>query len=189
MSLSYETRVWKEYQRVRGAPLAAAIGLGGLVALGGIAPVLLVLNKHRIHDALGLALLIAAGLTLACLGIAATFSVQSLVCIFADRLEIRVGMFGFEIWRRIVRWPQVARCDVCRNWEPVLDDAPRISIPLMRKFNALGRTIGWTSVMFGGDGVRLLIEDKLGGILLGSDDPQRLCDLINRARSEGDDRS
>ena len=187
MSLSYETPVWKEHRRVRGAPLAAAIGLGSLVGFAGLVPALLIHGWHRMQGpTLGLTLALAAALTLACLGIAATFSVQSLVSIFADRLEIRLGMFGLGIWTRIMHWPEIARCDVCKNWEPISDHAPRISVPSVKKFHALSRTIGWTSVMFGGDGVRLLMRDKQGGILLGSDNPQQLCDLINQAKSETD---
>jgi hypothetical protein len=93
-------------------------------------------------------------------------------------------MFGFGIWRRIVRWPEVARCDVCKNWQPVLDDAPQIVVPSVKKFHALARIIGSTSVMFGGDGVRLLIGDNQEGIYVGSDNPQRLCDLIEQMKNE-----
>lgn len=179
MALDYETSLWKEIRRPVGTGLAAMIGLGVFVVVAELALLAVLFLLHRLRP--GFCAVVGAVMVPAALGIATGISARSVVLVFSDRIEIYVRVCGVTIWKRIVRWAELARCDLYKNWQAVSAETPRLEIRAVRRFHVLSRTIGWTIVMCGGDGVALLLHGEKG-LLLGSDDPEGLCEMVNRAR-------
>ncbi|MGA3067524.1 MAG: hypothetical protein ABSF29_11835 [Tepidisphaeraceae bacterium] len=184
ISLTYEAPRWVEFRRIGKGARAAMIGLGVFAALAALVILLVVLLTHRFHRVpFWKPLLPVLPLSIVPLAIALALTARSAALVYSNRIEIRISALGLAFWKKTWLWADVASYALYKNMRPVPPDGlSPLPIWARRQFKVLGFTIGWTIVMSGGDGVGLKLASG-EGLLLGSDDPEKLLAAINESRS------
>jgi hypothetical protein len=165
--LQYEVPIYAE---ARGLPPRVAWALRVVAIALGMVAVALPVALHRRMGWAAFALTI--GPTVGVVAAVLAGTVRGWTKVFADRLEVDLSCGGRRVWRRRAPWPAVERVDVSR-WRPGHG-----------RYTFLGSAQGRVAVLFDGDGVCLRVRDARG-LMVGSDDPDRLAAAIDAARAGG----
>jgi hypothetical protein len=177
--LEYEAPVFVEHRRP--PSLAARLAIFPSVMLAASAIALLVVARHGRAQSL-LRILALVELVIAVVLPVFLSAIYSTTLVYPDRIQIYLRVAAFRLWQHSYRWPDIKQADLFLDWRTAGHEIPGDrSIPTRRKPVAiLSFGLGCTFVMFGGNGLRLLLTTD-HRVLVGSDRPEELADAVDRA--------